>query len=282
MAQHEANAEAVMTQGAWSMRQLTLGAVIALSMAAVGEAAVLVPPANLGELAASSDAVVLAVAGDSRVERRGALYFTVTPFTVAEALAGQAAAGATLEVVVPGGELDGRGWAITGAPRFQPGAAYLLPLALDGAGRYRPVALAYGVLRQLSGTGGEALLAPLAEAEDVGTFARPDGLLPEPLATYREGTLLAHLSAVAAGRAAWDASGVVAPPGAVPIVARAQSIPSACTFLTDASGTPGAVDTARGRRLCSGPMPAVSRTAHLTAAAWWWYFGTSGGRVAAA
>src|SRR3972149_5051229 len=88
----------------------------ALLVAGAVHAASIVPPENLGELAQSSDAGVLAVAGPSDE--------------------------------APGGELDGFGWFVPGSPRFEPGHVYLLFLSEKPTGEWVPRMMAYGLLHR--------------------------------------------------------------------------------------------------------------------------------------
>lgn len=228
-------------------------ATLAFMAAPASRASVIIPPADLGELARSSELVVLAVAGDSASERRGNELVTVTPFVVAEAVSGFAAPGDVLEVEVPGGESeDGTILVIDGSPRFSAGGTYLLPLAPTHDGRFRPLMLAYGILQHGEGPDG-AVLRPLPEARMLWTLERPDGRPVEAVTAYRERALLDHLAAVAGGRRAWDARQVAIEDAGMPLAEQAP--PSGCAFLTASNGKP-----MRWRTFDSGKSVAVAAT----------------------
>ena len=214
-----------------SARTLLAVAAVVLVAGAV-HAASIVPPENLGELARTSDAVVLAVAGTSETVQRGSLLFTMTSFRVRQPVAGPLEARERFSVEAPGGELDGVGWLVPGSPRFEPGRVYLLFLSQKPTGEWLPRMLAYGILRRVTGRDGSSLLAPLPEETGIQPFLRPDGILPEPVETYREAVLLPHLRAVATGRDVWDSRRVLARSDQVPVEAQAQTIPAGCALET--------------------------------------------------
>jgi hypothetical protein len=210
---------------------LVLAAGVLLVAAAV-HATSIVPPENLGELARSSDAVVLAVAGVSHTEPRGPLLFTRTTFRVVQAVAGLLEVRERITVEAPGGELDGIGWLVPGSPRFEQGQVYLLFLSEKPTGEWLPRMMAYGLLRRVTGRDGSPLLAPLPEEAGIQPFLREDGILPEPIETYRETALLAHLRAVARGTEAWNSRKVRARSEQVPMEVFAQAIPAGCAFMS--------------------------------------------------
>jgi PKD repeat protein len=193
-------------------------------------ATTLIPPSDLGELALRSGVVVVAVAGPSRVSHRGPLLFTRTEFTVTRSLAGGPGAGQMLEVEVPGGQEKDGGWLVAGSPRFESGETYLLFLTPARDACWRPPALAYGLLRASSGTGGRRLLVPLPEAAEAGWLAEPAGRAIEPVGTYLESCLLDHLEEVLVGRAAWNGRKALAPPEALP-PSPDFAPPSTCAFM---------------------------------------------------
>jgi hypothetical protein len=204
--------------------------------AGIAGAASIVPPASLGELARSSGAVVLAQAGTSHTVQRGSLLFNVTPFRVVQAVAGPLQPRQRFTVQAPGGELDGIGWLVPGSPRFEAGGVYLLLLDERPTGEWQTRMLAYGLLHRIRGRDGSRLLAPLPEQGDIQPFLRPDGILPEPIETYDERALLAHLGAVAEGREVWNSRKVRARSEQVPMEVSAQAIPGGCAFMSG-SGT---------------------------------------------
>jgi PKD repeat protein len=209
---------------------------VALLAVGIAGAASIVPPDNLGELARTSGAVVLAQAGTSHAIQRGSLLFTVTPFRVLQSVAGPLEARERFTVQAPGGELDGIGWVVPGSPRFEPGGVYLLLLDERPTGEWQTPMLAYGLLHRILGRDGSNLLAPLPEQGDIQPFLRPDDILPEPVETYGETALVGHLKAVAEGREAWDSRKVRAKSEQIPMEAFTQAIPSGCAFMSG-SGT---------------------------------------------
>lgn len=196
-----------------------------------------VPPRDLGELAARSDLVVLARAGARATVVRGALLNTITPFAVERVVSG-AEEPESLEVETPGGEEDGIGWSVPGSPRFMAGNSYLLFLARTPFGTFRPWALSYGLLERTIGRNGIALLQTLPEARQIETPAGPGGGGFEPVGAYREEPLLTHLAAVALGRARWTAQAVLASPEDLPAGARLEDPPALCVYLKAADGNP--------------------------------------------
>jgi hypothetical protein len=211
------------------LRRTTVACVVALLALQAGAASI-VPPENLGELARTSDAVVLALAGAPHVTQRGPLLFTLTTFRVLEAATGALERGDRVTVAAPGGELEGAAWLVPGAPRFEPGQAYLLFLSENAAGEWLPQVMSYGVLRRVLGRDGSTLLAPIDEAYSLDVFPRPDGIMPEAVLTYGESALVGHLGAVAAG-APWDAGIVLARADQLPLTATALSPPTGCVYL---------------------------------------------------
>ena len=201
-------------------------------MAGAVHAASIVPPENLGELARISDAVVLAQAGAARVSQRGIQAFTLTTFRVLEVVSSELDRGDRIAVETPGGERDGYLWFVPGSPRFEPGQVYLLFLGQKPTGEWLPRMMAYGLLRRVHGRDGSSLLAPLPEETGIQPFPRPDGILPEPVETYRETALLPHLRAVATGRDVWDSRKVLARSDQIPFEAQAQTIPAGCAYMT--------------------------------------------------
>jgi PKD repeat protein len=205
------------------------------------------PPRHLGELARRADVVVLARAGASQASRRGSLIFTTTRFEPLDVLAAPEPLTDRLEVETPGGEIGDEGWMVAGSPRFQAGGVYLLFLSARREGSWQTTMLSYGVLQRTSGRSGRALLVPLGEQAGLDAIARPDGIVPELPAPYRETELLAHLRGVLRGTTGWSARDVLAPLEEIPMVAQAP--PSGCTYLSpypirwpfNTSSSPGTV-----------------------------------------
>ncbi|HYH44158.1 MAG TPA: S-layer homology domain-containing protein [Thermoanaerobaculia bacterium] len=171
---------------------LSIFAGLALAASIPAIASTIAPPANLGELARMSRAVVLAEARGSRTELRGETPVTVTRFELVRQVAGEKV-DAQLELRVLGGESDGVGLAVQGAPRFEEGGRYLLFLdrAEEGAA-WRPRMLSYGVLKE----GDDGVLRPVPEAAQLNLVNRPG---VEPVGSYSAGELLPRLAAAAAG-----------------------------------------------------------------------------------
>jgi PKD repeat protein len=204
--------------------------------AATATATSIIPPENLGELASMADAVVLAQAGFPRVSQRGALLFTLTSFRVLVPVAGMLEHNDRLTVQAPGGESDGIAWLVAGSPRFKPGHVYLLFLHERPDGIFLPQMMAYGLLHRVVGRDGSALLAPLPEQGSIEVFPTFASVAVEPVETYQETLLLAHLRGVAAHRETWTARAVTARPEQLPLDAEAQSAPAGCVFE---QGSPG-------------------------------------------
>jgi S-layer homology domain len=211
-------------------------------------AASVAPPRDLGALARVSAAVVYAEALESWGEAEAAMPVTVTRFLLLEQTAGRAV-GAVFEVVEPGGVAAGRGAVVAGAPRYLEGGRYVLFLAPAtsgggaGSGRWRSRMLSHGLLEEVQGPAGEALLRPLRQAAELSLVSgealtpwpplprageggrNPDGRLTdsasavpdsaplqgvsalsggaEPVGVYLRDALLLHLREAARG-AAWD------------------------------------------------------------------------------
>jgi hypothetical protein len=210
-----------------------VAAALTVVVAAAVHAASIVPPENLGGLARSSEAVVLAQAGAPRVSQRGFQAFTLTAFRVLAVVAGDLNPRDHIIVEAPGGELEDRLWIVPGSPRFAPGQVYLLFLDQKPTGAWLPRTMAYGILRRITGRDGSTLLAPLPEEADIQPFLREDGILPEPIETYRETALLPHLRAVASGRERWDSRNVVARRDQIPFEADIQAIPAGCSYMSN-------------------------------------------------
>ena len=205
--------------------QILLLSLLVLLGAAGAHAASVAPPRNLGHLARMSRAVVLARAGEARVEDRG-LPYTITLFDLVEAVGGRPT-GAQFEVEVPGGRIRRRAAVVGGAPRFEAGRTYMLFLAGARQGRWRPQMLGYGLLEEVKG---RELLRPLPEADEIALVGEA-----EPVLVYRRDELVEHLREVLAG-APWRAQAVLAPLQAV--VAELHTKPAQCEFQRHSDGIP--------------------------------------------
>lgn len=206
--------------------------VVALLLGAAGSlsAATIVPPRDLGELARRAELVVLARAGAGQTSSRGQLLLTRTRFAPLEVLSLGSAPPARIVVEVPGGELDGAAWVVPGSPRFEPGEVYLLFLNEKPEGVYTPSMLSYGLLQRVTGRWGRELLVPMDAQLGIEVMPRPDGVVPEPPAAYREAELKAHLREVLGGRTSWSARNALAAPQEVPV--RPNAPPTGCANIS--------------------------------------------------
>ena len=175
------------------------------------DATSIIAPRNLSELAAGSDAVVVALAGPSSAETRRGLVFTTTTFQVTRSVAGELTVGATIEVQTPGGKSAAQEWIVLGAPRFVPDESYFLCLRRKNNSVWLTNLLAYGVLHEEKDPTVGTILTPVSEVRELGTFPRHDGAAVEPITPYRKRELLAHLDDVLNARVKWDATSVAAP-----------------------------------------------------------------------
>jgi hypothetical protein len=205
----------------------TIAGVLALLPAAPLLAATVAPPANLGELARMSHAVVLARAAESSPDdARPGLPHTRTRFELLRQVAGAGLPG-TFVVSEPGGVRAGRGVAVGGSPAYESGRTYLLFLHRSPDGTLGSRVMAYGLLVEDEASG---LLVPLAQADDI--EAAP-GSVFEPVTAYERDPLLDHLAEVARG-AAWSRERA----GSVPVPAALAPPPAGCQFLTASDGFP--------------------------------------------
>ncbi len=227
--------------GCSAVAGLCLAALASLVPAAPLQAATIVPPRDLGELARQSDAVVLARALDARGEALGALPHTVTGFELVRQVAGRAV-GASFEVAEPGGTVDGVTAFVPGAPAYREGTTYLLFLDRAPDGRWRTRVLSYGLLEEVPEAG---LLRPVPEALEVGAAAGSNAGTAgavEPVGVYRTEALLDHLAEMSLG-GVWDRRRVLAAPEAasdhlqVAFDKVQTSQPAACLYLGQDPGT---------------------------------------------
>jgi hypothetical protein len=239
----------------WSpIRRSCVGALALAAHLGAASATTIRAPRDLGELALSSDAVVVAAAGESRSRQRGSLTFTVTEFAVESEVPGRSTGEAPLEVWSPGGEEGDLGVVVDGAPHFDLGGTYLLFLSRAPGGEWCTTAMALGVLRRTERAGGVRVLEPIPQAADLMMAARSGQAALEPPSTYLEDALLSHLAAVVAGRARWDAKTAGALPTS-PAVARAFSVPGGCA-LTQGTLQPGTTQWPTRWRSFDTPQPA--------------------------
>lgn len=182
-------------------------------VASAASASTIVPPADLGELARISDAVVFAQAQDSWSEPGGVLPRTVTRFRLLRPVSG-AALPSEFEVAEPGGEIANTGVSgeaepsrvvIAGSPDYRKGKKYVLFLERVSDQRWRSKMLAYGLLEEVEGMD---LLRPLPDAPGVAAVGKKRY---EPVGVYRKQELFRHLGELSLGMP-WDRKRVEAPP----------------------------------------------------------------------
>jgi hypothetical protein len=125
--------------GPWSLRLL-----LAVLLAWTAASASTVVPLSVAELAGRSQQIFHGVCVAAEASMTNGEVSTHLRFVVAEHLKGVAPAD-TLSISLPGGELDGIRYQISGMPSFRPGQEVVLFLTdTDNAGRVWPVGLAQG------------------------------------------------------------------------------------------------------------------------------------------
>lgn len=203
---------------------------VVLATATFAAGAMIAPPATLGDLAISSNSVVLARAAEAWIDEGPYIPHTVTCFLRIEVVAGEDPGG-ELFVSEPGGEIDGVAALVPGAPRFQMDAEYLLFLAPAEDGLWRVRMMAYGVFERVESDGG-IFFVPVPERQQV---ALAPWFPVEVPGVYRARPLLEALAAVARDSMRWDSGDLLAPPD----VTRSLSpevAPSACRFMEYSDG----------------------------------------------
>ena len=210
--------------------RFTIGLVASMALAAsLARGMTIVAPPDPGQLALESEAVLLVKAGASSVEQRGALLYTRTVLEVIDPLRGFPAPGDTIEIEVPGGELDGTGFAVAGAPRFDPGEVYLVFVDLGSRGAWQPRLMADSVMRRDVDLEGRPILMPVDEAAGIGRLALDGGPANPVMMPAYETAFLDHLRDVIAGVARWAPSRVRVPIDLMPPVTKAA--PTGCAFI---------------------------------------------------
>lgn len=220
-------------------RFLTLLTFFILSAPAL-RATTVAPPADLGQLARLSRAVVFAQAIESRVDEETDLPTTVTRFQTLQFVAGEDP-GFIFEVREPGGAGRERAAAVAGAPRYQDGHDYLLFLDPAQAGYWQSKMMAYGLLEEDAETG---LLLPLPEAGRIEVLTRKSF---EPVGIYHREGLLQHLRDVVQGTTTWqgqlaaassEEAAAVSPREAGALAEADLVAPSGCQFMLHSDGVP--------------------------------------------
>ncbi|MDA0334780.1 MAG: hypothetical protein O2782_06430 [bacterium] len=119
-------------------------ALLALLCMAASATASTVVPLSVAELTDRSQQVFHGICLDSHAAAEGGEVTTHLRFVVSEHLKGPVRTD-TLSVILPGGELDGTRYQISGMPGFRPGEEVVLFLTgADPSGRVWPVGLAQG------------------------------------------------------------------------------------------------------------------------------------------
>ncbi len=217
---------------------LSLIGALGLTLLAVVPAAAttIVPAADPGELALDSEAVFLARAGMSRAVERPSFLATETELEVLAVVSGPLVAGEKVAVAVPGGEIDGVGWAVAGSPRFIEGEVYLLFADRGADGRWRPRLLADSVLRQEHEADGTSVLVPLEEARGLDRIGASQGagaLIPAPV---DEARFLNRLRRSLEGEAGWSWTPLMASSASTWL--ELKEAPAGCVFMRSASDVP--------------------------------------------
>jgi len=194
--------------------------------ATLAGAATIIPPRDLGELAVTSELVVLARVEATRAEWTGTVPGTVTTFRRLDRISGAAVA-ETFEVEEVGGVIGEVGFVAPGVPAYEGGETYLLFLDRRLNGRWGSTVLSYGLLRLETE---DALLVPLDEADGLAQL-RAEGITP--ITSYRASDLLNHLREVALG-IPYRQELVAAPADQAPLVG-----PSPCVQLVWSSAGGG-------------------------------------------
>lgn len=201
-----------------------------LLLACTLTAATIAPPAHLGELAVSSEAVVLARVQRSEAFGRSGLVFTRTHLVVEDALSGPLETGEAFVLQTPGGALPEMRWLVAGSPSLIEGETYLL--FLDNAGpHWLTRTLAYGILRRARDAYGHSTLVPLKEA---GHIAFAGGANVQTIEGGNECDVLERLRAVLNGGAVWEATCTLSAATGI----ETNAMPSNCVFAFDNGPTP--------------------------------------------
>ena len=147
---------------------------------------------DLAELTARADDVVLATVIGARAEPARGLIVTRVLVRVEVTVAGRSGPADELEVIVPGGELDGLGLLVQGAPRLEPGRRYLLFLERTNPS-FRVVGMAQGAMPVEEDRRGRLLVEP---PEGLPGLVRPvGGRLVPALPAVSAATLLDEVTA---------------------------------------------------------------------------------------
>ncbi len=208
---------------------LSVVSILLLTTAAL-EATTIVPPADPGELAIQSDSVLMVRAGASFTEKRGSVFFTITPADVVDCLKGCGKAGKRVELEVPGGTLGGQAFVVAGSPDFKVGETYLVFADVGPDGRWQPRLLAESVLLRVEDLLDEAVLMPLPETGEMERYSKTGVHNLSFLVPVYESAFVRQLRAVINAGAQWIDEGVRVPRSRLPVGAKVA--PSVCNFMT--------------------------------------------------
>jgi len=203
--------------------------VLAVAAAMPAAATTVVPAADPGELAVDSEAVFFARAGASRVVARPSFLTTETELEVVSVISGPLAALQKVEMVAPGGEIDGEGWAVAGSPRLAEGRVYLFFAGRGADEKWRPRLLADSILRREYEADGTAILVPLEEArglDRVGVHGGKRGLIPAPV---DEGRFVERLYRSLGGEQGWEWAPMMA--SSAESWQALKAAPAGCAFM---------------------------------------------------
>jgi len=220
------------------MRRHALSFIVSLLLtlgAGSAGATTIIPPADPGELAVNSEAVLVLRAGPSQAEERGDLIVTVTSAEVLDCLKGCSLVGYTVDIEVPGGSSGNRGFMVAGSPRFTPDEVYLIFADLGANGRWQPRLLADSVLRESKDLEGVTVLLPVEESAGIVRVPKRGGHTEPFLGPVYEAAFLAQLREVVTSGVSWSDSGIEVPAYRLP--APAKAAPSGCVFMPYTSGS---------------------------------------------
>mgnify|MGYP000947739034 CR=1 FL=1 len=146
--------------------------VFALTLA-MGLGATTLEKLTVDQMVAQSTSIVRGRVTSSAAVQRGNLIYTVYRVQVTEWVKG--GSGATAEVYVPGGVVNGRRQSIAGAPSLASGTEYVIFVWTSPKGTPHIIGLSQGVLSVQSTGSSEAVLArgPIEDAQVVDSQGEP-------------------------------------------------------------------------------------------------------------
>lgn len=146
--------------------------VLALTLA-MGLGATTLEKLTVDQMVAQSTSIVRGRVVSSSAVQRGTLIYTVYRVQVTEWLKG--GSGATAEVYVPGGTVNGRRQSIAGAPSLANGTEYVVFVWVSPTGTPHIIGLSQGVLSVQSTGSAEAVLSrgPIEDAQIVDGQGQP-------------------------------------------------------------------------------------------------------------